>query len=974
MRTFFAKVMGVGLLCGGLAVSTIDARPAAAAPIIPAAPWKVTSVGAIPAQLIPIPNALPGVGFAAVFESVLKVDFNGDGDTNDAGLERIDPSTGTSIPFVGTVLDFATYDPTGRPLPLFVSSDLGEPVRGGLFVWAAERPGIDLDGDGATNHTGYFWASGSGTLRFVRAGKPYVPLYSSIIAAMYGHGDGVVIAESEADRKIDLDGNGTIDFDHYDIISLHSGGAATVEHVQTFGELSLTRLHDGSVGGSLFVRVDGSMRTFNPNARVVGHIGEIVYRNVMVNYMQLGPMLVDRPGAAPVEVAGRIVSQDEAAVWLELSEVALGRDLTGEGTIDPNTLATCRVVADGSNTCTAVAEYRQSPQLASTGPGYLLFYAGSTLPNPTTGVRLYLLGPSGLVGSYEGNSFSDLGDGTFAFAESTPPIGADVLYGAAIRIVRSGVVTAPVWSHRMVSQAPQIASLGDGRALVTIAEGVPNDLYGPPNPFAEDLNGNGRFGDGVTFLYANGAMSNLRVLADPTYYFFDFSRKVTRPNGPIFLSVLEGGSGLDLNGDGDTIDAVAHVVDGHSVTNLGLAMPHNGNIGGANFQVAGPDSVYTRVSEGEQGRDLDGNGTVDPEGFLYFLVSRMPSAPSHGFVTPARLLDTRPVGRVGYTGAKPTAGQTLDVQIAGQAGLPVSGVRAVALNVTIADATAPGFVTVWGEGDRPETSNLNVQTVGQTVPNMVIVPVGVDGKVRIYTDHGGHLLADVAAWWGEDSGLTPLTPSRLLDTRSVAKPAPGSVTTLHIAGRGGAPATGPMVAVLNVTLTAATEAGFVTVWGPGDRPATSNLNATRKDHTAANLVIVPVDANGDVHLYTDNGSHLIADLTGVFANGVTVIAPNRILDTRDTAKPNAGQTITVPVGVPAGTTVVLNVTATAATGPGFVTVWPDRDRPNASNLNIVTAGQTIPNLVIVPVGADGNIRLYTDAGTHLIIDHLATLS
>jgi hypothetical protein len=197
---------------------------------------------------------------------------------------------------------------------------------------------------------------------------------------------------------------------------------------------------------------------------------------------------------------------------------------------------------------------------------------------------------------------------------------------------------------------------------------------------------------------------------------------------------------------------------------------------------------------------------------------------------------------------------------------------------------------------------------------------------------------------------------------------------LHIAGRGGAPATGPMVAVLNVTLTASTAAGFVTVWGSGARPATSNLNATRADHTAANLVIVPVDSNGDVHLYTDNGTHLIADLTGVFTSGVAVIAPNRILDTRNTVKPNPGQTVTVPVGVPAGTTVVLNVTATAATGPGFVTVWPDKDRPNASNLNIVTTGQTIPNLVIVPVGADGNIRLYTDAGTHLIIDHLATLS
>jgi hypothetical protein len=469
-------------------------------------------------------------------------------------------------------------------------------------------------------------------------------------------------------------------------------------------------------------------------------------------------------------------------------------------------------------------------------------------------------------------------------------------------------------------------------------------------------------------------MTNLRVLADPYFYSVDFARKVTRPNGPIFISVLEGGSGLDLNGDGDTIDAVAHVVDGPTVTNLGLEMPHDGNFGGAFFQVAGPDSVYTRVWEAEQGRDLDGNGTIDPQGFGYFLVSRTASALSHGFVTPARLLDTRPGGQIGYTGAKPAAGQTLDVQIAGQGGLPAGGVRAVALNVTITDATAPGFVTVWGNGGRPETSNLNVQTVGQTVPNMVIVPVGADGKVRIYTDHGGHLLADVAAWWGEDSGLTPLAPTRLLDTRSGAKPAPGSVTTLHVAGRGGAPASGPMVAVLTVTLTAATAAGFVTVWGPGGRPATSNLNATRTDHTAANLVIAPVDSNGDVHLYTDNGTHLIADLTGVFTSGVTVIAPNRILDTRNTTKPNPGQTITVPVAVPAGTTVVLNVTATAATGPGFVTVWPDKDRPNASNLNIVTAGQTIPNLVIVPVGADGNIRLYTDAGTHLIIDHLATLS
>ena len=35
--------------------------------------------------------------------------------------------------------------------------------------------------------------------------------------------------------------------------------------------------------------------------------------------------------------------------------------------------------------------------------------------------------------------------------------------------------------------------------------------------------------------------------------------------------------------------------------------------------------------------------------------------------------------------------------------------------------------------------------------------------------------------------------------------------------------------------------------------------------------------------------------------------------------------------------------------------------PTASNLNFV-AGQTIPNLVVVPVGADGSIRLFNGSG------------
>jgi hypothetical protein len=57
-----------------------------------------------------------------------------------------------------------------------------------------------------------------------------------------------------------------------------------------------------------------------------------------------------------------------------------------------------------------------------------------------------------------------------------------------------------------------------------------------------------------------------------------------------------------------------------------------------------------------------------------------------------------------------------------------------------------------------------------------------------------------------------------------------------------------------------------------------------------------------------------------------------------------------------------------------VTVWPDGTQPTSLNLNIEYADQTFPNLVIVRVGADGSIRVFTDAGTDLIVDVLGRLT
>ncbi|NMM23589.1 MAG: hypothetical protein HHJ11_08845, partial [Phycicoccus sp.] len=204
-------------------------------------------------------------------------------------------------------------------------------------------------------------------------------------------------------------------------------------------------------------------------------------------------------------------------------------------------------------------------------------------------------------------------------------------------------------------------------------------------------------------------------------------------------------------------------------------------------------------------------------------------------LAPARLLDTRT--GVGAAKVAVAAGGTVHLQVTGRGGVPASGVSAVVLNVTVTAPTAPGFVTVYADGKaRPTASNLNF-VKAQTVPNLVIAPVGTNGKVALFNGSGGtvQLIGDVSGYYlaGVPSvagAFGSLAPARLLDTRSgvgapkVAVAAHGTVH-LQVAGRGGVPASGVSAVVLNVTVTAPTAPGFVTVYGDGTvRSSASNLN------------------------------------------------------------------------------------------------------------------------------------------------------
>lgn len=114
------------------------------------------------------------------------------------------------------------------------------------------------------------------------------------------------------------------------------------------------------------------------------------------------------------------------------------------------------------------------------------------------------------------------------------------------------------------------------------------------------------------------------------------------------------------------------------------------------------------------------------------------------------------------------------------------------------------------------------------------------------------------------------------------------------------------------------------------------------------------------------------------------VAPARLFDTRADEPHGAvvvvkqryggeGNVLRVRVagvgGVPvsgAGA-VSLNVTVAGPVAAGFVTVFPCGSRPSASSLNFV-AGQVVPNAVIAPLSAAGEVCLFSSADTHLLAD------
>jgi hypothetical protein len=418
----------------------------------------------------------------------------------------------------------------------------------------------------------------------------------------------------------------------------------------------------------------------------------------------------------------------------------------------------------------------------------------------------------------------------------------------------------------------------------------------------------------------------------------------------------------------------------------------------ASAEVAG--DYYSAGQAGSPGVEVIGDTEYYPIRFDHRIAFVMASdvqviaaaAPPTGTYVPygpTRVLDTltgtgAPEGTVG-------PGRTVGLQLVTglPGGLPATGVTAVALDVTVSGATAPGYVTAYPDGTaRPETASLTF-AAGRTVTDQVVAPVGADGQVDLYNFAGEvGLVADLTGYWtdaGSGARFVATGPTRVLDTRAgtgapKAQVGPGGSVAVQVTGLPGGPAAaGTTAVVLNVTASGASADGSVTVYPDGQpRPTAGAGLSLARNRTVSDLLTVPVGADGKVDLYNAVGRvDLVADLDGYFTTtGAGSVlhteGPVRIMDTRNRIGVRSGPigpnaTVALQVGAVAGvplnaTAVVLEVTAVAPSAPGLLTVYPDgRPEPAMADLDYA-AGETVTNLVTVPV-VDGRIDVSSSGGS-----------
>jgi hypothetical protein len=239
---------------------------------------------------------------------------------------------------------------------------------------------------------------------------------------------------------------------------------------------------------------------------------------------------------------------------------------------------------------------------------------------------------------------------------------------------------------------------------------------------------------------------------------------------------------------------------------------------------------------------------VDLQGAFVDSASRLtPTAPQ-------RLVDTRVSGRA--------ATLTLPIPTGN-----VASITAVSLSLTATDPSRPGYLVAHPCGNVvPAVSNLNFE-IGETIAGAAFVPVGAGDAVCITSNVWDtvDVIVDLTGVFSPSGALafTPSAPTRTYDTRDGTggwTPVHGrsQITDVRVAPPGAAAVTGTL------TMVAPAGDGFLTAFGCGDPPTTSNVNAPRAG-VLANAVTVGLAASGRLCIRASTATHVVFDTNGWWA-------------------------------------------------------------------------------------------------------------
>ena len=354
---------------------------------------------------------------------------------------------------------------------------------------------------------------------------------------------------------------------------------------------------------------------------------------------------------------------------------------------------------------------------------------------------------------------------------------------------------------------------------------------------------------------------------------------------------------------------------------------------------------------------------------------------SYTAINPVRLVDTR--NNVGGVNAEIEPGCTMRVSIGGD--VPATA-QAVSLSLTAVSAVADFFTVYPCASGRPETSNLNSRA-GVPTPNLVVAIPDANRQICIYSHGRSHLIIDLGGWWSDGPDrFTPVEPQRVYDSRRPGNVPLQSYQVREVVIPPTTVAPDAKVAVVNLTSTRSTRAGFMVAFPCGQpAPLASNLNFIAGEDRAVGA-IVGLGLGRTLCLMSDVPTDVIVDVTGYYgpapAFGPTVAlqpdAGRRVVDSRNgiggPLQPFAAGEIRSfdPVAGLANandaSTVSLNFISTRSTGSGFLTVFPCGGAvPEVSSLNF-TRGQDATNLATVKLGADRKICVLASAPTDVVVD------